>query len=46
MNPRGMSLFDALAARLMARAAALIERRKQADWWRRPRLLWPSFTKD
>lgn len=44
MNP-----FDTLAARLLARAAALaaalIERRKQADWWRNPRLLWPGFTK-
>lgn len=41
-----MSPFDTLAARLLARAAALIERRKRADWWRQPRLLWPDFTKD
>jgi hypothetical protein len=41
-----MSAFDALAARLVARAAALIERRRQEHWWRQPRLLWPDFTKD
>lgn len=41
MNP-----FDAVAAKLLARAAALIERRRQGHWWRRPRLLWPDFTKD
>ena len=44
-----MSPFDALAARLAARAAALAEARaaraRAADWWRRPRLLWPLFTK-
>lgn len=45
-----MSPFDTLAARLIAarlstQAAALIERRRQEDWWRKPRLLWPGFTK-
>jgi hypothetical protein len=44
-----MSPFDALAARLAARAAAIAEaqvaRRHQAGWWRQARLLWPSFTK-
>jgi hypothetical protein len=44
-----MSPFDALAARLTARAAVLAEaraeRRRQPDWWRSARLLWPLFTK-
>lgn len=44
-----MSPFDALAARLTARAAALAEaqvsRRSQPGWWRNARLLWPLFTK-
>ncbi len=44
-----MSPFDALAARLAERAAALAEaraeRRRRTDWWRRARLLWPLFTK-
>lgn len=41
-----MSPFDTLAARLLATAAALIERRRRAHWWRNPRLLWPGFSKD
>lgn len=45
-----MSAFDAVAARLLARAtslaAALIERRKREHWWRQPHLLWPDLTKD
>lgn len=44
-----MSPFDALAARLTARAAAIAEaqvlRRRQPNWWRQARLLWPLFTK-
>lgn len=45
MNQLGTSPFDSLAARLIARAAALIERRREENWWRKPRLLWPGFTK-
>lgn len=46
--------FDALAARLMARAAVLarasaetrlLARRHDETRWRRARLLWPLFTK-
>jgi hypothetical protein len=44
-----VSPFDALAARLTLRAAALAaaraERRRQPNWWRQARLLWPFFTK-
>ena len=44
-----MSPFDALAARLTARAAALAqaraERLREPNWWRSARLLWPLFTK-
>lgn len=44
-----MSPFDALAPRLIARAARLAEararRRREPDWWRQARLLWPLFTK-
>ena len=41
-----MSPFDALAARLIARAATLVERHREQNWWRKARLLWPDFTKD
>jgi hypothetical protein len=41
--------FDALARRLRQRAAALagarLARRRAAQPWRKPALLWPLFTK-
>jgi hypothetical protein len=40
-----MSAFDAVAAKLTAIAAAQVERRRQPEWWRHARLLWPLFTK-